>query len=510
MRFLTILVLIPLGTMWGASVRDSALGSAASETSCSLTRTANEFDPSTRQVFLRLTLQSVRSSDRLRVDWLDPRGQVAASAPFEELPAASSLCLLSQLPVGGFAPASQPGTWTVRVFLNGTAVHERPFRILPSAAGGLRIAALNREDLPDHRVRLTLETAGAHSETTVNLAQYTESGGWQYLAHLLPEGMDGGRIVVNVPPLPPAEYVVILRNPEGVQSAPARFLISTDSGYRFPAVQGQPWVVTQRPYGSFSHWGRTVHAWDLAPGSSGSRDARYVTAMRPGVVRAFDLGLGQTPHQRIFGNYITLVHDDGEFSHYAHLRAGSFLVRTGQRVEQGQPLAEVGTSGYSFGVHLHVQVTKSSSISSPSIPFRFEDLAGGSKSSSRGPILSSGGRRAPGAAVKADRQTGVLTLAEWWTSLLSVPSNSRALQIRLGWDDGSTDFDLYVVSPSGRHFSSSGARPEVVRVDDPEPGTWRMSVQAVQGSGTALPFWVDHDIEAPQKSPASQGLRSFR
>jgi murein DD-endopeptidase MepM/ murein hydrolase activator NlpD len=510
MRFLTILVLISLGTARGASVRESALGSAASETACSLTRTANEFDSSTRQVFFRLTLQSVHPTDRLRVDWLDPRGEVAASAPFEELPAASSLCLLSQLPVGGFAPASQPGTWTVRVFLNGAAVHERTFRILPDAAGGLRIAKLSREDLPDHRVRLTLDTAGAHSETTVNLAQYTETGGWQYLAHLLPEAMDGSRITVNVPPLPPAEYVVILRNPEGVQSAPARFLISTDSGYRLPAVPGLRWVVTQGPYGTYSHWGRTIHAWDLAPGSSGSREARYVTAMRPGIVRAYDLGLGQTPHQRIFGNYITIVHDDGEFSHYAHLRTASFLVRTGQRVEQGQPLAEAGTSGYSFGVHLHVQVTKSANISSPSIPFRFEDFPAGRTISYRGPVVSSGGRTPPGAGGKADHQTGVLTLAEWWTSLLSVPSDSRALKVQLGWEDGSNDFDLYLVSPAGRHYSSSGARPEVVRIDDPEPGTWRVSVQAVQGSGTALPFWVDHEIEATRKSPGGPALRSFR
>lgn len=40
-----------------------------------------------------------------------------------------------------------------------------------------------------------------------------------------------------------------------------------------------------------------------------------------------------------------------------HLKRGSLLVRVGDRVEEGQQLAECGNSGNSTQPHLHIQVT---------------------------------------------------------------------------------------------------------------------------------------------------------
>ena len=491
-----VLVCLPLfgGTVFGGTVEHSELGTGAAENACSLSKTATEFEPSVRQIFHRIVLRSVRSSDRLQIEWVNPEGRIVATAPFDQLPAASSLCLLSQLPVGGFEAASQPGIWRVRATWNGRIAREDSFRILPDTSGGLRITGLSRQDARDGRTRISLEVAGAHSETTVNLAQYTDAGGWNYLAHFLPERFDGRSIALDVPHLPPAEYVIILRNPDGRQSAPARFLISTDSGYRLPTPAGYRWVVTQGPYGAYSHWGRAVHAYDIAPSGEGGKAARWVVAMRPGVVHAFDLGLGQTPHRRIFGNYITLRHDDGEFSHYAHLKTGSFLVSTGQRVEAGQPLAQVGTSGFSFGVHVHVQVTRALSISSPSIPFRFEDLP---SAKPRGTVIS---RNSAPASASNSRWSASVPFAGWWSNILKVPPGSKSLQIQLGWEDQNAEFDLYVVSPTGRQFNSSAARPENLAIPNPEAGSWRVSVQAVQGDGESLPFWVGHSI-TPGREP---------
>ena len=42
----------------------------------------------------------------------------------------------------------------------------------------------------------------------------------------------------------------------------------------------------------------------------------------------------------------------------------------------GDILAEAGNSGYSFGRHVHVHLTRSPSIAAPSVPLRFEDDPG--------------------------------------------------------------------------------------------------------------------------------------
>ncbi len=56
---------------------------------------------------------------------------------------------------------------------------------------------------------------------------------------------------------------------------------------------------------------------------------------------------------RLAGNIVVVGHGYGEFSFFAHLRAGSVQVNVGQMVKRGQQLAEVGNSGHSPGPHLH-------------------------------------------------------------------------------------------------------------------------------------------------------------
>ncbi len=60
--------------------------------------------------------------------------------------------------------------------------------------------------------------------------------------------------------------------------------------------------------------------------------------------------------ERGFGNYITIRHIDGYVSYYAHIRRASASIRVGERVERGQPIALVGSSGNSSDPHLHFEV----------------------------------------------------------------------------------------------------------------------------------------------------------
>lgn len=55
-----------------------------------------------------------------------------------------------------------------------------------------------------------------------------------------------------------------------------------------------------------------------------------------------------------YGSIVILRHDSGLLTLYAH--ASSLLVRQGDRVEAGQPIARVGKSGRTSGPHLHFEV----------------------------------------------------------------------------------------------------------------------------------------------------------
>ncbi|MEP6712223.1 MAG: M23 family metallopeptidase [Ferruginibacter sp.] len=56
-------------------------------------------------------------------------------------------------------------------------------------------------------------------------------------------------------------------------------------------------------------------------------------------------------------NQITLMHDDGSFTYYHHLKTNSLTAKdTMERVEQGEFLGYIGSSGHSSNPHLHFAV----------------------------------------------------------------------------------------------------------------------------------------------------------
>jgi murein DD-endopeptidase MepM/ murein hydrolase activator NlpD len=57
-----------------------------------------------------------------------------------------------------------------------------------------------------------------------------------------------------------------------------------------------------------------------------------------------------------FGNYIRIRHSNGYETAYAHLNGFARGIRAGARVQQGQTIGYVGTTGRSTGPHLHYEV----------------------------------------------------------------------------------------------------------------------------------------------------------
>lgn len=69
-----------------------------------------------------------------------------------------------------------------------------------------------------------------------------------------------------------------------------------------------------------------------------------------------------------WGYYVQIDHGDGTGTGYAHIQQGGIGVHIGQRVSPGQPIAKVGSTGYSTGCHLHFIVRVNGNTTDP-VPF---------------------------------------------------------------------------------------------------------------------------------------------
>ena len=99
-----------------------------------------------------------------------------------------------------------------------------------------------------------------------------------------------------------------------------------------------------------------------------------VIAAAEGVVRAVRVGMPDISANdvdaaviagREAGNAVVITHPGGWESQYAHLREGSVLVRSGDRVSVGQPLGLIGMSGKANYPHLHFELRHEGIIVDP-------------------------------------------------------------------------------------------------------------------------------------------------
>ncbi|GAB4588288.1 M23 family metallopeptidase [Nocardia sp. IFM 10818] len=162
-----------------------------------------------------------------------------------------------------------------------------------------------------------------------------------------------------------------------------------------------------------THWGGQSHAIDLTGNADAAPSFSYWRLRRPEEFPAFDspvlapadgtvvkavdlrrdhrartsiLGLlyfflveqivrSFAPDSFTFGNHVVIELADGVFAELCHLRAGSILVRPGDSVRAGQPVARVGNSGNSTEPHLHFQLMDSlDPASARGIPFTWTGI----------------------------------------------------------------------------------------------------------------------------------------
>lgn len=99
-----------------------------------------------------------------------------------------------------------------------------------------------------------------------------------------------------------------------------------------------------------------------------------VIAAAEGVVRAVRDGMPDISANdvdaaviagREAGNAVVIAHPGGWESQYAHMREGSVLVRSGDRISVGQPLGLIGMSGKANYPHLHFELRHNGVIVDP-------------------------------------------------------------------------------------------------------------------------------------------------
>ncbi|MCL6558040.1 MAG: M23 family metallopeptidase [Firmicutes bacterium] len=91
--------------------------------------------------------------------------------------------------------------------------------------------------------------------------------------------------------------------------------------------------------------------------------------------RAYGDGRVECRAKDIRGNYITLKHNEKEFSTIAHLMPGSVTVALGQKVVRGQAIAKCGNSGNTSEPHIHFQLNDGKSFfASAGLPVKFKNV----------------------------------------------------------------------------------------------------------------------------------------
>lgn len=107
-----------------------------------------------------------------------------------------------------------------------------------------------------------------------------------------------------------------------------------------------------------SLWGnreslKTSNGQSTNPGHNGmdfaAPEGTRINAVKGGIITKVE---NDENNPRRYGKYVEITHDDGTHTLYGH--QSKIIVYEGERVEAGEKIGEVGSTGYSTGPHLHL------------------------------------------------------------------------------------------------------------------------------------------------------------
>lgn len=119
--------------------------------------------------------------------------------------------------------------------------------------------------------------------------------------------------------------------------------------YDLPFQQGKTYQVFQGYNGSFSHKNENAIDFVMPIGTE-------ILATREGVVVKIEQDNTEScikEECKKYNNYITVMHSDGTFASYVHIKFKGAKVNVGDSVKKGDVIGYSGNVGWSSGPHLH-------------------------------------------------------------------------------------------------------------------------------------------------------------
>lgn len=276
------------------------------------------------------------TSSATRAETVPPTATVAPKL-IPEAPASTVTLPTTDAPAAQ-ADSARSNAYVARLMSDFNTLGDRPSSpAQPAVAATPAIAPVTPSQVnPELRPAQAVESAAVRSPAMERQSQRSAvsggSGGAPQVVAVAPLGSESyepllqpvtGRLVSpDLPPLPGADTFLPNGNTVNGFIWPARGILTSGYGWR---------------------WGRMHRGIDVA-GPVGTP----IHAAADGVVQFSGWNSGG------YGNMVEVRHADGSMTRYAHNSRN--LVQVGQRVQQGQQIAEMGSTGYSTGPHVHFEV----------------------------------------------------------------------------------------------------------------------------------------------------------
>lgn len=122
--------------------------------------------------------------------------------------------------------------------------------------------------------------------------------------------------------------------------------------YRLPYKKGREYMVGQSYNERPTHMNQYAVDFNMDVGTE-------ITAVRGGVVtrvvEKFDKGCPKEECSQ-YNNFVLVKHEDGSVADYSHIKKNGALVKTGDQIKAGDPVALSGATGWASGPHLHFEI----------------------------------------------------------------------------------------------------------------------------------------------------------
>jgi len=119
--------------------------------------------------------------------------------------------------------------------------------------------------------------------------------------------------------------------------------------YDLPFQKGKSYRVTQGYNGNFSHQNENAIDFTMPEGSEvlAARDGMIVQVVQNNTESC------AKEECKKYNNYITIMHTDGTFARYTHIKYNGSKYKSGDTVKRGDLIAYSGNVGWTGGPHLH-------------------------------------------------------------------------------------------------------------------------------------------------------------